>query len=235
VELQRSIAESTSPDFGPPRTRWKPLLWSVTQDGQELLIKDLRYCSFLYRFVVGRLLLRNEGRIYRRAAGLPFVPKCFGWLDGDALILEKVDAVSLGEYPSPRRRAQNPDAAGMPALHEQFFDRLTDCVSHLHQRGVVHMDLRHRSNIMVTPDGHPVLIDFETAIYLGTNRISRRLLMPLFARADYSAVMKFRLRYFPQQVSPENRRRYERMTRVRRILWPFGRIWPPPGFRAKSG
>ena len=34
----------------------------------------------------------------------------------------------------------------------------------MHRRGVAHLDLRHRSNVLVGENGDPILIDFGSAI-----------------------------------------------------------------------
>jgi hypothetical protein len=57
---------------------------------------------------------------------------------------------------------------------------------------VVHLDLRHRSNVLLGDDGHPVLLDFATALHLRPERLAGRLLLPVLRRFDRGAVDKWR-------------------------------------------
>ena len=156
--------------------------------------------------------------MYRRIRGLGFVPRYFGRFDKDSIVLEKLVATPLTAFQS---------RTSIPALdlHPSFIDDLQRCVDQLHARGVVHMDLRHRRNILVDVHGRPRIVDFETAVYVG------RWLVPVLAWIDHSAVTKFRMRYFPEQVTARDAKRYARF-RILRKLWPFGRIWPPAQRRA---
>ncbi|HLU38385.1 MAG TPA: hypothetical protein VK081_03310 [Planctomycetota bacterium] len=187
--------------------RWEATLWPAEHAGRPLLVKDVRHAHPLYRFTVGRWLLAREARVYARMRELPFVPHCHGWLDRDGLILERLDAVTLTRYPEQ-------------ALLPGFFDQLAAQVAMLHERFIAHLDLRHRSNILVTRLGEPRIVDFATAICLGEHPLRRRLLWPLLAAADRSGVTKWRMRYFPDHVPEGDRRAYARLQRWR-WLWPW--------------
>jgi predicted Ser/Thr protein kinase len=220
VELTRPAAEALADGCDPGTRPWKPTHWTVTSGRDRLWVKDVRYSAAIYRHTVGRLLLRREARIYRKAEGLEFVPRFFGRFDRDSLVIAHEPATPLYKLD---RTGVDPD----------FFDRLRGCVRELHRRGIVHLDLRHRGNILVRDDGSPVLIDFESALSLGRNPISRRLLVPLFAWVDFSAILKFQLRCFPETVPEPRARRYRRM-RVLRLLWPFGRYDPLTKIRRRT-
>lgn len=193
--------------------RWEPTLWNVNHAGRALVIKDIRHSNPLYRFTLGRWLLGREARAYRALQEFPFVPHCHGWLDRDSIVLQRLDATSLTKYPIAKLR---------PAL----FDALADQIAALHRRHIAHLDLRHRSNILVTEDGEPRLIDFASTMCLEQSPVRRKLFWPLFAAIDRSGLIKWRLRYFPDQVSEEDRRWYQRMRRWQ-WLWPWKRLWAP--------
>ena len=212
LQLTRDTAEGLSTDRPSESKRWKSSIWTLTFEGEHLLVKDARYTAPLFRHTVGRWTLRREARMYRRLEGLGCVVRCLGRLDADALVLERLDAQPLG-----KGRAQELDVS--------FFDDLLDSVNAMHDRGIVHLDLRHKTNILVGADDKPRIIDFENALYLGRNILSRRLLVPLLAWIDRSAVLKFRVRYFPEQVSEAETKKDRFYRRIRR-LWPFGRLWP---------
>jgi predicted Ser/Thr protein kinase len=173
-----------------------------------LRVKDVRHCSPWFRRTLGRFLIRHEARMYDRLKGLDFAPRCYGMLDGDALLLEEVPAPSLGQVRKPQ-------------LDAALLDRLLVCVERLHSMGIVHLDLRSRRNVLVTEENQPKLIDFANALYLGEGWLVRRFLVPVLGAIDHSAVIKYRHRDFPELLSSADRERYARFLRWRR-LWLFG-------------
>ena len=64
-----------------------------------------------------------------------------------------------------------------------FVDELRQSVAAMHARGVVHLDLRHRSNVLAGDDGHPVLLDFASALRLRPRGRLARWLAALDRRA----------------------------------------------------
>jgi hypothetical protein len=56
---------------------------------------------------------------------------------------------------------------------------------------VVHLDLRHRSNVRAAPDGSPVLIDFDAALRFRKGGPAERLLLPLLRRIDDRGLAKW--------------------------------------------
>ena len=190
---------------------WKPCIWTLTSGDLSVVIKDVRRTTPLFRYTLGRMAIRREERIYRRLDAMPFVPRYLGRLDKDAIMLERVEATPIQKF-------------GRTDIDAGFFDDLGECVAAMHDRGVVHMDLRHRSNLLVSRDGKPKIIDFEAALYFGRGFLARWLLVPLLAPVDRSAVNKYRIRY-SQQLSEGESRKHRWFGRLRK-LWRFGRIWP---------
>ena len=96
--------------------------------------------------------LRREFAAYCRLRGLEGVPRCLGMAGGHYLVLEYVHGTSY-------RDAEWPDRA-------RWFDEFLGLLRSIHARGVAHGDLKSKSNIMVTDDGKPCVIDFGTAFVL---------------------------------------------------------------------
>ena len=124
-------------------------------------------------------LVRRELRAYRQLAGHEFVPRAVAQLDELAFLIE----YRPGEVLGPQLASK---------LSEGFVDELRRAVREMHERGVVHLDLRHRSNVLATADGHPVLIDFASALCFRPGSLAARLLLPLLAVIDRRAVEKWR-------------------------------------------
>jgi tRNA A-37 threonylcarbamoyl transferase component Bud32 len=102
-------------------------------------------------------------------------------LDGAALVIEYRPGVLL----SRSLRGSLPPG---------FIDELERSVDEMHCRGVVHLDLRHRSNVLAGEDGHPVLIDFASAQCFDASTRRGRVLVSLLGRIDQGAVEKWRAR-----------------------------------------
>ena len=75
-----------------------------------------------------------------------------------------------------------------------LLEALERAVAGLHRRGVFHLDLRHRSNVLVGPGSEPVLIDFASAVCLRPGGLLDSTLGRLLARIDGHALRKWRRR-----------------------------------------
>lgn len=97
-----------------------------------------------------RRMLAREWRAYQRLRDVTSIPKGYGMLSGEHLVIEYVEGV-------PFRHAQIED-------RERFFQRLVALVEQLHERGVAHCDLKKKENVLVRADGEPCFLDFGAAI-----------------------------------------------------------------------
>jgi len=149
-----------------------------------VVVKDFSPRARWLRETWGRWSLRRELRAYRALVGLDCVPRPLGRLDALAFAVE---------YRPGRRMSRR--LAG--ELRPGFPARLEEAVRAMHARGVVHLDLRHRSNVLVDARGDPVLIDFASAICLRPDRWLGRVLLGWLAPIDRRAVAKWRQRLTP--------------------------------------
>lgn len=117
------------------------------EDGLDLIVKSAMGRG-LVRSVRERTLLR-EYQAYQRMQGLQGVPRCLGLVGGHYLVLEYIRG-------TPYREATWTD-------RERWFNELLAVLRSFHERGVSHGDLKSKSNILVTDDGKPCVIDFGTA------------------------------------------------------------------------
>jgi hypothetical protein len=157
----------------------KPDVVLVRDGGRHFVVKDFSARAPWLRATLGRWLIARELRAYRALAGHPDVPHLLGRLDAYGFVLEH----------RPGRRLSRQRAAELPA---DFLARLERAVRELHARGVVHLDLRHRSNVLADESGAPVLIDFASALCLRPGRWPDRLLLGWLARIDERALRKWR-------------------------------------------
>jgi hypothetical protein len=155
----------------------------LVRNGQELaVVKDFAPRSCWLRACFAPWLVRREMRAYRVLDGHPAVPGLLGRVDRLAFALEyrpgKIMSASLAEE-----------------LSDSFVGELYEAVRLMHERGVVHLDLRHRSNMLAGEDGHPVLIDFASSVCFKSGGWAARRLLPWLAKIDRGAVRKWQRRF----------------------------------------
>jgi serine/threonine protein kinase len=155
-----------------------------TVDDELVVVKDFGPRSALVRRLLGRWITSRELRAYAALADSPGVPRLHGTIDSLAFVLEYRPGVLLSR-----------SLAGH--LPEEFMSELEQAIRAMHARGVVHLDLRHRSNLLAGEDGHPVLIDFASALCFRPGSLMARTLLPLLARIDLGARRKWEERLGP--------------------------------------
>jgi hypothetical protein len=148
-----------------------------------VVVKDFAPRGRVVRALLGPWLIEREIRAYERLDGHPAVPRLLG----------RVDALAFAVEYRPGRRMSRRLAGEIPG----FVDRLAAAVRAMHERGVVHLDLRHRSNVLVDANGDPVLIDFASSLLLPARGRLGTALVAAFGRFDWRAVEKWRQRIEP--------------------------------------
>lgn len=184
---------------------FRPTVRLLESGGTKLVAKDYRACTPLYRWTVGAWNLAREEEALRRLDGMEGVPQFRGRAGHWILLMTWIRGRDLGKV---RRFRQSPE----------FFDRLMAIVEEMHQRGVVHLDLRQRRNILLRAEkgARPAVLDFGSALCLRPGGLLHRWL----ARIDRSGVLKYKRRAQPESLSPAEARSLRRVER-RRKLWPF--------------
>lgn len=117
------------------------------QHDHDLVVKTPMGRGLLLKF--REKTVQKEFEAYQRLEGLPGVPACHGMVDGRFLVIEYIRG-------TPYREADWTD-------REQWFEKFLKLLNSIHERGVSHGDLKSKSNIMVTEDEQPCVIDFGTA------------------------------------------------------------------------
>lgn len=151
-------------------------------DGQKQVLKDVRGRPLLARLIWCRRVMRRECAAYERLAKLDGVPHVVRKLGRDAFIMSFVDG-----SPLPSRRT-------MDNLSPHYFEKLKALVHRMHELGVAHGDLRRR-NILLSSDGQPAIIDFETATF-GASWFSAWVFR-MVRQVDEITVLKIENKYFP--------------------------------------
>ncbi|MGZ3591004.1 MAG: hypothetical protein ACXU99_10155, partial [Thermodesulfobacteriota bacterium] len=163
-EIEKNSVRLTKGHFG------KPDLNQVEVGGFSYMVKDAREEKFFLRWTLGLWLIHKEWKIYSRLVGIKGIPRPIERIDRFAFAIEFI----------PGR----PILRGEP-LPSSFFTNLESVLGQVHARGVVHMDLRHKGNILISEKGEPFLIDFNSSFAFKEKGILRRYLFPLLRWVDY--------------------------------------------------
>ncbi|MFW6154391.1 MAG: hypothetical protein ACOC95_04155 [Planctomycetota bacterium] len=137
---------------------------------------------------VGRYLARREREVHRRIDGIEGIQRWVDRVSPSAFALEYLPGRPLDTVDPP------PDG--------RFFDALRDLVDAVHARGVAYGDLNKRSNILVTPDAKPALIDFQICAFrprrAGWLRWAADRIVAYLQRMDLYHLYKHKRRLAPE-------------------------------------
>lgn len=197
--IPHRIITFTKGNFG------KPDLAHVEVEGRSLMVKDVRRKNFLLRWTLGLWLIHKEWKIYSRLCGTKGIPQPVERINRFAFAMEFIPGRSI--------------LRGEP-LPSSFLSDLEIVLQEVHRRGVVHLDLRHKGNILVTEKGEPFLIDFNSSFAFKEKGFLRRYLFPLLRWVDYGGLLKLKKRISPSLMTPEEIAFLKRFDRLRR-LWFF--------------
>ncbi len=158
--------------------RRNPDVYLVALGGKHIVVKDFQPRGRWIRSTWGRFSIWNEMATYRALADHAAVPQLIGAIDPLAFAVEYRPGRRM------TRRLRGRISPGFPAA-------LEGAIRGMHERGVVHLDLRHRSNVMIGEDGDPILIDFASAIRFRPGSWAHRWILPLLAWIDLGALRKW--------------------------------------------
>lgn len=175
-------------------------------EGRWFVVKDCRGMQPLLRGLMGRRSSRREAAIYECLQGVNGIPGFWGHVDGDAFAIDYIEGKTLARD------------MGTERLRKALLDLETVLVA-MHERKVVHLDLKQKRNILVKADDTVAVIDFQSAFFMGKGLL-RPLLFNMLKRRDLAGLVKFKAKYVPDLLSPSERKFYKRDQFWAR-LWPF--------------
>lgn len=186
----------------------KPDIKSVAYGSDRAVLKDFSDKLWPVR-LLGRRQVAREMRALRRLQGIAGIPRCYGEAGRIGILMEPIEGERITRWCRRKRDQVGP-----------MFEKLQRLVGQIHARGVAHIDLRKRDNILVTEDGRPCIIDFNASVCFDPAGAGARFLFPFLRRIDNSAVLKWKFRLAPELLTEEESAQHRFMTRLRR-LWIF--------------
>jgi len=194
----------------PPRVlckgRWANAdLFLFEAGSQTWVIKDFSPCRVPVRYTIGIFMVRRELHALNRLQGIPGIADEPFRLSPFALAYRYIPGMTLKE--SRRTGSITPD----------FFQNLEDIVRRMHARNIVHLDIRYMRNILITPEGTPAILDFQSCLDLDRiPRVFHRLLKAI----DLSGVYKCWQKVCPGTLDAERSALLEAIQK-KRSLWIF--------------
>ena len=179
-------------------------------DADYLIVKEAMGSS-LVRWL-RRWMIRREYAVYQRLEGVAGVPRCFG-LDNDRLLLEFIEG-------NPLRLS-----SGELENRDRFFAVLLETLQSIHRAGVAHSDMKRKDNIIVTPEGLPVLIDFGSAVLRPAREGSWKFrIFQQACQIDLNSWVKHKYLARYDEVTAEDAPYYA-PTVVERVVRPIRQVW----------
>jgi hypothetical protein len=143
---------------------------------------------------LGRALANRERWFMRQLSGIQGIPVSLGDV--------RVAGVPLANAVAHEWIAGHALAEG-EWVDDRFFPTLTAILGAVHRRGVAHVDLHKRENLLVGDDGQPHLIDYQISFGLQPGGVAALLgggLLRLLQRSDLYHLLKHRVKHRPDQV-----------------------------------
>jgi hypothetical protein len=144
---------------------------------------------------LGRMLAAREQWFMDRLAGIEGTPVSLGAVTAAGAVVptaiahEWIDGHALAEG---------------ERVDDWFFPQLEAILDEAHRRGVAHVDLHKRENILVDDQGRPHLIDYQISFGIPHERPLARALfggvLRLLQRCDRYHLLKHRVKHRPDQV-----------------------------------
>ncbi|MFH1230347.1 MAG: hypothetical protein V1709_02500 [Planctomycetota bacterium] len=192
-----------------------PVIKLVEYKGEKVIYKDYSNRPCWVKKGWGEILINNEFSILQRLQGIKGIPHPIA-KTSDGFIVEYINGKFLNKFQKD-------------SIPYEIIQRLDKLISEMHNRYVAHLDLAQRKNILITADYTPYLIDFANALYLRPNVLFSRKLFDYLCLIDKGSLLKFKNRYFPDKMTPDDKRFLKRFWAIRR--WWF---LNPKTFRPKD-
>jgi len=177
-------------------------LYQVQCGGKIWVVKDFSPCPPFIRKTWGRFMVKREFKALKKLKGIFGIPAKPFLLDVFAVCYRFIPGTTLKETPSEK-------------IGDDFFFQFEDIVRMMHQRNMVHLDIRNRRNILVTDEGQPALLDFQSSLNLEN---TPRFLHKIMKSIDISGIYKNWSKKKPDSLDSGRRAHLESLNK-KRFLW----------------
>jgi len=176
-------------------------------NGSDFVEKTYRNKAWPVR-IMGALLVSWEAFVYSRLRGISGIPELILGPDKYTLVTSYMGGENL------KKTTKKPDSL--------YFERLAKLIEQMHQRGVLHLDLRNRRNYGMDDKGLPYLVDFASCLFIPWQGQLRDIL----GRIDWMGFLKVKAKLNPELITSEEKRRLA-LGETLSHLWLPGRAIKP--------
>lgn len=179
-------------------------VFEVEFGGCRAAVKDFSRTPIWFRRLLAPLLVSREVAALKHLDGLSCVPAFYARIDRLSFAMEFIEGTPL-------------DTFALGELDDSAFPRVQAAIDEMHARGVSHCDLKRRSNLLLTPQGDIVLIDFAAAI-IGRRRgrFVLNWLQRESAQVDNKSLPRLKNFVAPHLMTEEDRHKLANPTRLER-------------------
>ena len=179
-------------------------VYEIEFAGCRAAVKDFSRTPHAFRRFAAPFLIRREIAALKRLDGLSCVPRFYARIDRLAFAMQLVEGTPL-------------DTFALGELEHAAFPKVQAAIDAIHARNVSHCDLKRRSNLLLTPEGNIVLIDFAAAIIGGRRgRFFFNWLQREAAHVDDKSLPRLKNFVAPELMTEDDRRKLEHPTDLER-------------------
>lgn len=169
------------------------------------VVKTFAHHPPFIRNTIGRLLISREYKALKKLA------PCVGTCD---------NAVRLGKFTLSYKYVKGQNLSSFSrrnnSIDKDFFPNLEKAVKEMHSFGIVHLDIRTGSNVIISEKGKPIVIDFQSYIFL--DLVPGQYLKNLLKSVDLSGVYKYWAKMSPDTLDKSKQESIAALNRNRK-LW----------------
>ena len=147
-----------------------------------VVVKDFAGKPPLLRHFLRWWRVGREIKVLRRLEGTAGIPRLIACPEADLIVVEHIEGTIISQYP------------GTHDENRVVIKRLEQLVEDMLSRDVIVMDLKHRSNILVTKDRQPFIVDFCGAFLVPRMFGLSKIFVPLLRWCNHRAIRKWRCR-----------------------------------------
>ena len=192
-----------------------PAVKLILYKDEKAIWKDYSTRPQLVKKSWGEILINNEYAILKKLEGITGIPKPIARTK-NGFVVEYIQGTFLHKVKEG-------------TLPYEIIQRLEKLIGEMHKRFVAHLDLAQRKNIIITNDFNPYIIDFANSLHIRPKNLLSRQIFKYLCLIDYGSLLKFKNRYFPEKMTPEDKKFLKRFWAIRR--WWF---LSPKTFRVKD-
>lgn len=141
-------------------------------DDLDLTIKDFSGSPWFIKETFGKLSTKIEGNTLKKLSGNKSVAKKIQFLSSYTISFSYIEGVS---------------AKKCEKIPKEFFLTLEKNVKSMHQKNIVHLDLRNLGNIIMGKEGYPYIIDFQSSMSV---KYFPEFLKNILKKSDLTGVYK---------------------------------------------